>query len=263
MYSQSFYSSAVMSVVFAVVGTVGFINFFLWVLQGSQWMTEMCLRLGGGHQAHKIVWMCIWITSGSSMVLGSRMFFDSVKFQQLPVDPRNFTEILALRSVGFLLWVFGTVWIFTMLRARHGIKHGVMLVIESERALFEMGRGKTFFMSMINSGICVTGMAISTYGVVNLATQSASSKYEDSYTGAWGYKWGYGNNPIAMTMSLGVLMAAFWSCQWLSDLMGLAASISISRWFFSKDKEGAMQLWYLYIYIFYPSSCFFFSVLFF
>lgn len=232
-----------MSVVFAVVGTVGFISFFLWALQGSQSLTDMCLRVGGGHQAYKLVWMCVWITSATSMVLGSRMFFDSVKFRLLPVDPHDFSEILALRSVGFLLWVFGTVWIFTMLRARHAITHGVMLVIESERALFEMGRSRMFFMSCINCGICVTGMAISTFGVVNLATQSSSDKYQDSYTGAYGYKWGYGSNPIAMFTSLGVLVAAFWSCQWLSDLMGLATSVSIARWFFSRKKEKTMQLW--------------------
>jgi hypothetical protein len=131
-----------------------------------------------------------------------------------------------------------------MLRARQAVSLGVMLVIETERAIVEMGRSQMFMLSMMNSFICVMGLSISTYGVVNLATQSDSEKYTDSYTGAQGYKWGYGNNPVAMFFSLGVLVAAFWSCQWLSDLMGLASSISLTRWYFSRDKANTMQIWF-------------------
>jgi hypothetical protein len=33
-----------------------------------------------------------------------------------------------------------------------------------------------------------------------------------------------------------VLVFAFWSCQWMAGLIGLATSMSVSRWFFSRRK---------------------------
>ena len=73
------------------------------------------------------------------MVLGSRMFFDSVKFQQLPVDPHPYSEIVGLRVFGFLLWCAGTLWIFVLLRARHAVTLSIMLVLEAQRAMHDIG----------------------------------------------------------------------------------------------------------------------------
>ncbi len=50
------------------------------------------------------------------------------RFEQFPVDPRPVTETIALRVLGVILWVAGTAWIFVMLRARHAVTLGVMLV---------------------------------------------------------------------------------------------------------------------------------------
>ena len=79
LFSQSFFSSAFMSVAFAVVGTIGITTLFLWSMESPQWLTDFCIRRSGGHQAYKVIWVAIWAASAAMMILGSRMFFDSVK----------------------------------------------------------------------------------------------------------------------------------------------------------------------------------------
>ena len=81
------------------------------------------------------------------MVLGSRMLFDSFKYEVYPLDPRPDTEIIALRSFGAVFWLLGTTWIFVMLRARHSITVAIMLLIESERALFDIGKKRMWALS--------------------------------------------------------------------------------------------------------------------
>lgn len=63
-------------------------------------------------------------------------------------------------------------------------------------------------------------LGCTTYGVVFIATQNAAQRYEDAYTGAVGYKYGYGNNPGSMASALLVLGLAFWACQFFSDCTG-------------------------------------------
>ena len=46
-----------------------------------------------------------------------------------------------------------------------------------------------------------------------------------------------------MFSSLAVLLAAFWSCMWLSDITGLTTSTGVSRWFFTRRKgDASLQL---------------------
>mmetsp|Transcript_51681 Transcript_51681/g.88660 ORF Transcript_51681/g.88660 Transcript_51681/m.88660 type:complete len:281 (-) Transcript_51681:100-942(-) len=49
-------------------------------------------------------------------------------------------------------------------------------------------------------------------------------------------KWGYEYNPVTMFSGVGVLVLALWSCQWMAGLIGLATSMSVSRWFFTRRK---------------------------
>jgi len=226
-----------------VLGTALLVNLFVWATQSPRWLTGLCMRFTGGHQAYKVVWLAIWGASAAMMVLGSRMFFDSVKMVQLPVDPHPYSEVLALRAFGFLLWCGGTVWIFTLLRARHAVTLGIMLVVESERCLAHIGKRSQSVISWMNLGICVVGLSLATYGVVNVSTQNAALKVTDDFTGAEAYQWGYTQNPGTMASALLVLFAAFWGCQWLSDTFALGMSISVGRWFFSRKKGPTLLLW--------------------
>lgn len=148
VFAQSFYSSAITAVAFTVGGSVLIVTSVILALQAPQWVTEKFILYTGGHQAYKVVWGLIWLTCCGFMVLGSRMFYDSVRYQLYPVDPRPYTEILALRSFGLVFWFLGTVWIFGMLRARHSITLAIMLLIESERALFDIGKCRMWALSL-------------------------------------------------------------------------------------------------------------------
>ena len=148
VFAQAFYSSAFMAVAFTVGGSILIVTSVILALQAPQRVTEAFILYTGGHQAYKVVWGLIWMTTCGFLVLGSRMFYDSVKYQLLPVDPRPYTEILALRSFGLVFWFLGTVWIFGMLRARHSITLAIMLLIESERALFDIGKRRMWGLSL-------------------------------------------------------------------------------------------------------------------
>ncbi len=89
------------------------------------------------------------------------------------------------------------------------------------------------------------GMVVATSGVVNIATMADAEKMTDADTGARGYRWGYGNSPLSLFCSLGILFFVFWSTMWLADLVALATSLSVSRWFFTRDKHGGKggSLW--------------------
>jgi hypothetical protein len=239
---QAFFSSAI-APLFSVLGTALLVNLFVWATQSPRWLTDLCMRLAGGHQAYKVVWLAIWSASAAMMVLGSRMFFDSVKMVQLPVDPHPYSEVLALRAFGFLLWCGGTAWIFALLRVRHAVTLGVMLVIEAERCLAHVGKRSQALVSWMNLGMCVVGLSLATYGVVNVSTQNAALLVADDVTGAVAYQWGYADNPGTLASALLVLLAAFWGCQWLSDAYALGVGISVCRWFFARKKAPTLLLW--------------------
>ena len=80
-------------------------------------------------------------------------------------------------------------------------------------------------------------MTVATYGVVNIATMADGEKKTDAATEANGYRWGYGDNPLSLFCSLGILFFVFWSTMWLADLVALATSMSVCRWFFTRDKD--------------------------
>lgn len=147
VFAQSFYSSSLMAVAFTVGGSIIIVSVVILALQAPQRITEFFILYSGGHQAYKVVWGLIWLTTGGFMVLGSRMLFDSFKYEVYPLDPRPDTEIIALRSFGAVFWLLGTTWIFVMLRARHSITVAIMLLIESERALFDIGKKRMWALS--------------------------------------------------------------------------------------------------------------------
>ena len=91
--------------------------------------------------------------------------------------------------------------------------------------------------SSYSAWIASVGMLVATYGVVNIATMAEGEKETDSATGARGFTWGYGHNRVSLFCSLGILFFVFWSTMWLADLVALATSMSVSRWFFTRDKQ--------------------------
>lgn len=131
------------------------------------------------------------------------------------------SETIGLRAFGVLLWLAATAWIFALLRARHAVQLAVMLVsrdplssrctcthlcaqarpnrtlshshprlqtIESERTMADIGKSKLWVLSAYNALMCSIGLAITAYGIVNIATASAPVITSDARTGATGYK---------------------------------------------------------------------------
>lgn len=66
-----------------------------------------------------------------------------------------------------------------------------------------------------------------------------SNEYStDTATGATGYKWGYRNDNPELLSSALVVFFVFWACQYISDALSLGISLSVSGWFFTRDKAN-------------------------
>lgn len=67
-----------------------------------------------------------------------------------------------------------------------------------------------------------------------------SDEREDPYTGATGYVFGYRSDRGPLMSAIGVVFFTVWGGQFLSDLTAMTTSLSVSGWFFTRDKTKSV-----------------------
>jgi hypothetical protein len=207
-------------------------------------------RSGGGGaageaQALSSVWACVWCSGLCAMLVGSHLFYTAAYYQELAVNPRTSLEVAALRGAAVVLWGGGALWVWLLLRARHAVTLGVMLTVVAERGMVAVGAKAVYTLTLWSGGLCTLVLGLMTYALSNVATVGDNELVHDPTTGAAGYRFGYTEDQQALAATLVVLGVTLWACEFLADLTGLAMSMSVSGWFFTRDKTKYLPTLFL------------------
>ncbi len=74
------------------------------------------------------------------------------------------------------------------------------------------------------------------FAIVNFSTMASNQLRSDASNGSFGYVWGYRPDHGPLLAAVLVMFATLWACQFLSDLTSLTTALSVSGWFFTRDK---------------------------
>ena len=170
------------------------------------------------------------------MLVGSHMYYTAAYYTELAVNPRTDLEVAALRGAAVVLWASGALWIWVLLRARHAVTLGVFLTAASGRCMSAIGAKAVYVLTVWSGCLCTLILALMTYALSNVATVVDNELMVDPTTSAEGYRFGYTENATTMASTAAVVLVTLWACEFVADLTGLATSMSVSGWFFTRDK---------------------------
>ena len=125
----------------------------------------------------------MWITGVSMLTLGSHMWYLAASWEILPVNPRDGGEILGLRFLTLIFWIFGLSYLVVMLRARHAVTIGVMLAIEASRPLRQIGNFKLTLLTFVHFLGSLVFYAVTGTGVLLLATMESTVTHRLIHSG--------------------------------------------------------------------------------
>lgn len=231
IFAQSFYASRLFISFSCVIG--------VWVVSTIYIMSVTNkTEKGQGAEAAAIraVWIAIWISSSCIMLMGSHMWYTAAYYQELAVNPRPNSEVIALQLLAVVFWVGGAGWLWVLLRVRHYVTLGVMVTLFTDRAFDDIGATTIYWLSFFHAIVAAILCAFMTFTIAEVSSMGSNEYETDNTTLATGYRWGYREDRLEIVATFIIMFVIFWACQFLSDLLGLSISMGVAKWFFTRDK---------------------------